>query len=228
MGACAQASSLFRDTRVEVIPNGIDVNRFRPIDRHAARELLTLPQDKKLVLFGAKGATSDRNKGFHLLVQALRELAVSTRSETVELLVFGSSEPDHAPDLGYRAHYLGWQHDDISLALLYAAADVFVFPSMQESLGYTTMEAMACGTPCVAFRQGGVPDLIDHRENGYLADPFEPADLARGITWVLEEAEYRTELSLRARAKVEEGFAQEKIADRHLALYREILHANGT
>jgi glycosyltransferase involved in cell wall biosynthesis len=96
-------------------------------------------------------------------------------------------------------------------------------PSIQESLGYTVMEAMACGTPCVAFNQGGVPDLIDHQHNGYLATPFKPADLAQGISWVLENEERRKELSLQSRRKVEQEFAVGKVAERHITLYRELL-----
>jgi glycosyltransferase involved in cell wall biosynthesis len=223
MAACAQASSLFRNTRVEVIPNGINVQIYKPLDKHTAREQFSLPSDKKLVLFGAKGTTSDRNKGFHLLAETMRELAAGSGRGTIELVIFGSADPDKLADLGFTAHYVGWQHDDVSLARLYSAADVFVLPSIQESLGYTVMEAMACGTPCVAFNQGGVPDLIDHQQNGYLAQPFDPSDLAKGITWLLEDGDRRKALSLQARQKVEQEFAIEKVSGRHLTLYRELL-----
>ena len=84
------------------------------------------------------------------------------------------------------------------------------------------MEAMACGTPCVAFNQGGVPDLVDHLQNGYLAHPYEPVDLTRGIAWVLENEGRRKRLSLQARQKVEQEFTVEKVAERHIALYREL------
>ena len=224
VAACAKASSLFRNLRIEVIPNGLDVNRFKPLGQRLARDVLSLPQKKKLILFGAKGWTSDRNKGFHLLAEALHKLASSIRlHDSIELLIFGSTEPDPPPDLGFKTHYLGWQNDDTSLAALYAAADVFVLPSLHESLGYTAMEAMACGTPCVAFNQGGVPDVIDHQQNGYLANPYEPADLAHGIAWVLEDKVRWNELASCARNKIIDSFALEKIAERHMALYREIL-----
>lgn len=222
MADCARSSSLFKDIRIEVIPNGIDLNRYRPVDKVVAREALALPQEKKLILFGAKSATQDRNKGFHLLVQALKELTDSTSHNDIELLLFGAAKSEPLPDLGFRIHSLGWLNDDISLALLYSAADVFVFPSQQESLGYTAMEAMACGTPCVAFRQGGVPDMIDHKLNGYLARPFEPADIAQGIAWVLGDKHRWAELSLSARQKVEHEFALEKVTEQHIALYREL------
>ena len=222
LAGSAGTSSLFHDKQIETIPNGLDLQSYRPIDKRLARKLLILPQDKKLILFGAMSSTRDRNKGFHLLVPALRELAGMGWRDRAGLLVFGSSEPDAPLDLGMDAHYMGHLHDDISLALLYAAVDVFVFPSIQEALGYTAMESMACGTPCVAFNQGGVPDLIDHEHNGYLARPFEPGDLAQGIAWILEDEERWQTLSLLARQKIVENFGFEKVAARYLDLYRKI------
>jgi glycosyltransferase involved in cell wall biosynthesis len=222
MAERARTSSLFCDARIEVIPNGIDVQRYRPFDKQIARELLSLPQDKKLILFGAKGATSDRNKGFHLLTEALSELGASTLSDRIELIVFGSSPPSQPPDYGFKTHYLGWQQDDVSLALLYAAADVFVLPSLQENLPYTVMEAMACGTPCVAFDQGGVSDLIDHKQNGFLAAPYDPADLASGIVWVLSSHESGADLAAQSRRKVQRAFDLKEVTGKHLALYDDI------
>ncbi len=222
MADCARSSSLFHDVRVEVIPNGIDTKRFAPVDRHTAREALSLPRDKKLLLFGAKGGGSDRNKGFHLLAEALGHLAASD-CEELELVMFGGATPSPPTISGFRTHDLGWQQDEERLIRLYSAADLFVFPSIQESLGYTAMEAMACGTPCVAFRQGGVPDLIDHQRNGYLARPYESADLALGIAWVLENNIIQGDLSGKARRKIEQEFSLQGIAQRHVTLYREIL-----
>jgi glycosyltransferase involved in cell wall biosynthesis len=228
MAECARKSSLFHDTRIEVIANGIDTSLFKPTDKRNARQSLSLPQDKKLVLFGAKSATQDRNKGFHLLLQALHELAGSEWRNEIELVVFGASHMGSSTDAGFKSHFMGWQNDDSILALLYAAADVFVLPSIQENLPYAAMEAMSCGTPCVAFRQGGVPDLIDHMQNGYLAAPFEPSDLARGIVWMLEDSERHEELVARSLQKVEQDFALGKVTERHMALYSELLNQSIT
>jgi glycosyltransferase involved in cell wall biosynthesis len=122
-----------------------------------------------------------------------------------------------------KVRYLGRLHDDISLVLAYAAADVFVAPSILENLSNTVMEAMACGTPCVAFNQGGMPDLVEHGRTGYLARPFESDDLAAGIGGVLEDDVARREMGQRSRRKVEEDFALDKVAQRYAALYREML-----
>jgi glycosyltransferase involved in cell wall biosynthesis len=223
---CARSSSLFRDARIEVIPNGLDLKRYKPVDRRFARDVLGLPQDRKLIVFGAKSGSEDRNKGLHLLASALRILKDAGRDHGTELVVFGSTASTTLARAGLKASYQGFLHDEVSLALLYAAADVFVAPSIQENLPYTVMEAMACGTPCVAFRQGGVPDLIEHERTGYLARPFEPEDLAHGIAWVLEDGDRWRALSSRAREKVEQEFELGLVARRYVDLYRDV--ARGT
>jgi glycosyltransferase involved in cell wall biosynthesis len=182
-----------------------------------------LPQDKQLVLFGALKATSDKRKGFHLLQPALQDLSKSGWQEGLELVIFGSSAPEKPLDLGFKTHYLGTLSDDLSLALVYSAADVFVLPSTQDNLPNTVLEAIACGTPCVAFNIGGMPDMIEHQKNGYLAQPYKIEDLAQGIAWVLENKERHRKLGDRAREKAEQEFTLEIQARRYLSLFTEIL-----
>lgn len=224
----ASSSSIFQHRRVEVIANGIDTNKYKPMNREILRSLLNLPQDKQLILFGAINATSSHRKGFHLLQPALQSLCKSGYQDKVELVVIGASQAAHQTDLGFRTHYLGKLSDDISLAQVYAAADVFVAPSIQDNLPNTVMEAIACGTPCVAFKIGGMPDMIEHQQNGYLAQSFEVEDLARGIVWVLENKERHQKLCDRAREKVEQEFTLELQARRYASLYNSILEKSNT
>lgn len=217
----ARSSSLFKDKRVEVVPNGLDVETYRPVDRRLARQLLGLPLDKKIILFGAWSLS--HWKGFHLLQGALQSLSMSGWHDKLELVLFGFSEPEEPIDLGIKAHYLGRLYDDISLALVYSAADVKVVPSLVESFGLTACESLACGTPVVAFNVSGLRDIIDHKQNGYLATPFEIEDLAQGIVWILEDDDRRNRLSKRAREKVEKEFTLELQAQRYLNLYSEAL-----
>ncbi len=227
MATCARASSLFCNSPIEVIPNGINTRLFAPCDQLIARNKLSLPQDKKLILFGAKGGTSDRNKGYHLLNEALHYLASSTAlRDTTELLVFGSTGQNESQNPHFKTHHMGWQHDETNLALHYAAADVFVLPSLHESLGFTVMEAMACGTPVVSFNQGGVPDLVDHLHNGYLAPAYDPVELARGIAWTVEDHSRWRMLSAHAREKILRVFTIEKVAEQHVRLYESMLCGN--
>jgi len=222
---CAGASSLFKDVRVEVIPNGLDLGRFSPADRGVAREVMGLPRDKKIILFGSVNSTGDPNKGFQFLREATELMAQHGWEEKAELVVFGSSEPASPPRLGLKTSYLGRIYDDDRLVLLYSAADVLVAPSIQENLSSTVMEAMACGTPCVAFDIGGMPDLIDHRHNGYLARPFRVDDLAQGMEWVISDHDRQSKLSETCREKVEREFSLEKVARKYLSIYYDISYA---
>lgn len=221
---CARSSSLFKHTRIEVIPHGLNTNKYKPIDKRVARELLHLPQDKQIVLFGASG--NDKNKGFYLLHPALQNLSVSGWQDKIEVLIFGPYQPDNSVDLGFKTQYLGRLQDDLSLALAYSAADVMVVPSMQESFGQTASESLACGTPVVAFNTTGLKDIVEHQQNGYLASPFEIEDLARGIAWILENSDRHQKLSSRSREKAEQEFTLELQARRYLSLFSEVVNKN--
>jgi glycosyltransferase involved in cell wall biosynthesis len=223
MADCARASSLFKHLRIETIPLGLDTDKYKPIDKRFARELLNLPQDKQLVLFGSANPASDPRKGFDLLRSALQKLATSSWQDRLELVVVGSSRPQEPIELGFESHYLGFMHDDLSLATIYAAADVTVVPSIQEAFGQMASESLCCGTPVVAFNDTGLKDVVDSQQNGYLANPFEIEDLAKGIVWVLEDPARYQKLQDRARAKGLQEFASEVQARRYLSLYKEIL-----
>jgi glycosyltransferase involved in cell wall biosynthesis len=223
LGDCAKASSLFHNKQVKVIPSCLDLSTFKPFDKQISRELLSLPQNKKIILFGAMNSTSDKRKGFQQLQLALQEMINNVPNTEVELLVFGSSGQNDMLNLELKTHYLGTLNDNISLALLYNAADVLIAPSIQENLANIVMESLACGTPCVAFDIGGMSDMIEHKYNGYLAKPFNIEDLAKGIEWVIEDENRWQILSHRARQKAEELFNVESVAQQYIELYNEIL-----
>lgn len=214
----SKSSSLLKDKRHFQLPNLIDTEQYSPIDKKLARKILDLSTHKKIVLFGAMGATSDPRKGFKELNQALFQL----NDNDIELVVFGSSEPKNPPKFNQKVHYLGQLHDDISLKILYNAVDVMVVPSLQENLSNAIMESLACGTPVVAFDVGGNSDLIDHKNNGYLAKPYDTQDLAQGINWVLHNNQYQ-QLCDNARTKVLTTFDSHIVAQQYIKLYQEIL-----
>jgi glycosyltransferase involved in cell wall biosynthesis len=124
--------------------------------------------------------------------------------------------------IGKLAPTLDRLNDDISLSLVYAAADVFIAPSVQDNLPNTVMESLACGTPWVAFDIGGMCDMIGHQQNGYLAKPFDIDDLAKGIIWVLEDEERLRKLGVNGRKKVEQNFSLEIQANNYLSVYQDI------
>jgi glycosyltransferase involved in cell wall biosynthesis len=219
MADCAQASSLFKGRKIKVIPFGLDTTVFQPMEQTLARRQLNLPQDKQLILFGAINATVDIRKGFHLLQAALKQLSQKSWKECTELVVFGSSSPDNSIDLGFTTHYLGHLQDDISLQMAYAAADVTVAPSIEEAFGQTASESLACGTPVVVFTNTGLKDIVEHQQNGYVANFCDPEDLARGIAWVLEEPNRHQTLRHNAREKALREYTFELQGHRYLSLY---------
>ena len=215
---CSSSSTLLKNKKHINLPNLIDTNIFKPFDKDKSRELWNLPKDKKLVLFGSISATSDVNKGFKELSQALHKLT----NKNIEFIVFGSSKPKESQEFGFKTRYLGHLHNDVSLVTLYSAVDVMIVPSLQEAFGQTASESMACGTPVVAFATTGLLDIIEHETNGYLAKPFETDDLACGIEWVLNTPDY-DELCVNARKKVLRDFDSAVVGNRYIELYEDIL-----
>lgn len=212
---CASQSAVLRHKRIEVIANPIDTGAFKPLDRREARYAFNLPLDKKLVLFGAADGTADPRKGFAYLREALSAFA---ESDGVELVIFGADDAGSI-DLDVPMRRTGNLHDNVSLNLLYSACDVFVLPALQDNLPNTLLEALACGTPCVAFDTGGVGDLLQHHENGYLAQLADAADLRRGIEWSLAQ-EWWPE---RIHQQVVERYAADRISEQYIGLYQSIL-----
>lgn len=219
----AKKSSIFKNCRVKVIPNGLNLNLFQQIAKKTARKIWNLPNSKKLILFGAISAASDHRKGYDLLYKGLKQLTTKW-SGKAELVVFGSSEPKNPHDFGFPVHYLGHLHDNVSLSLLYASADVMVVPSRQEAFGQTVSESFACGTPVVAFSVTGLIDIIDHRTNGYLAKPFDASDLSAGIDWILSDENRHKNLCIKAREKAAACFDIEVIAKKYADLYESIVN----
>ena len=220
---CARSSALMGDWPVTVIPNPIDTASWQPIDQRLARKLLGLPQDCPLLLFGAMGGSSDPRKGVDLLHAALALLCHEPTLQSLELVVFGQLAPQSPPQLGFPVHYTGHLHDDLSLRALYSAADVMVISSRQDNLPNTGLEAHACGTPIVAFSTGGLPDIIDDRVTGALAEPFEPASLATAIRWLLEDEQRLVKLGVAAREKAEYLWNPVRVAGLYLEVYRNAM-----
>lgn len=219
----ARTSSLLGDRPIQVIPNGLDTKVYQPLNTKVARDLLHLPQDKQLILFGAMRATSDLRKGWQFLQPTLQYLKQFGLQNKIELVIFGASEPEMPDDLVFPCHYLGQLHDDLTLAIMYAAADVTLAPSIQEAFGQIASESLACGTPVVAFGVTGLLDIVTHHQNGYLATPFNCQDLANGIDWVLGDRDRHQTLRYNARQKALQEFDQSLQAHRYQTLFNDIL-----
>lgn len=220
LASCARDSSLFADCRIKVIPNGLDTGIFRPNNPEIGRELFDLPQNRKLILFGSVGPLSDSRKGFEPLQASLTSLA--KQHDDTELVIFGTGEPEQPPDFGLPTHYIGYLDDEQSLSLLYSSADVTAVPSRYEGFGQTVTESLASGTPVVAFDATGPSDTIVHEQTGYLAEPYDPEDFARGLSWTLQDDERKDQLGRQARSRAVERYDHLRIAKKYRDLYEEI------
>lgn len=224
---CVSRSALMADWPVHTIPNTLNVDVFKPLDRSYCREILNFSKTAKLVLFGALGGGSDKRKGFDLLQQALGELAVNKElGFQYECVVFGQSKPQKSLNINFPIHWMGHLNDDWTLSLLYNAADVVVVPSRQDNLPQTGTEAQACGSPVVAFNTTGLADVVVHKETGYLAHPFDPKELAHGISWVLESKELHHNLSIAARKRAIRLWAPDVIVPQYLDVYQQAIELN--
>lgn len=220
MSARIADSSLLGKFPVSTIPNPFDFDSFKALSRSVSRTLLGLPQGPPIALFIAASGVADRNKGFDLLRAALPAL----QNAPIELAIVGPTPPGWTPKVDCKVHNLGVFADDLSIRAAFSAADVLVLPSRQETLATVAIEAMACGTPVVAFATGGLPDIVDHNANGYLARCFDPADLAHGIEWVLSHRSPK-ELRKKARKACVQKFDHRRVARRYAELYQEVVQS---
>lgn len=229
LGDVAARSGLLKNSPVRAIPNPIDTTQFQPApdaERAAFRQELGVSPTAFLVLFAAMKIGEER-KGFKYLLEALQMVRQANQQLPIEILVLGKSNPEELAALPYPVHALGLIHDTSQLARAYGVADLFVIPSLEDNLPNTVMEALACGTPVAGFATGGIPEMVGHLQEGYIAPQHDSAELARGIARMAQEtAATPGKMRSAARHKVEQHYANPVVATRYLDLYRELLAAS--
>jgi glycosyltransferase involved in cell wall biosynthesis len=219
MAGEVRASLLFGNREVHVLPNPLDTALYCAQERAAARRRFGLPAGRKLLLFGAWGATSDRRKGFHVLSEALRQLSGSGLAADTDLVLFGATGNRRVQ--GFNTHWLGVVGDEASMRQLYSACDVLAIPSLQDNLPNILAEAMACGLPAVGSDTGGIPDLVRHMKTGLLAAPGDAAQLAERLALLLRDAALRARIAVAARRAVEQFCDESAVAARYIDIYRQ-------
>lgn len=208
-------SSILGKFQHHYIPNGIDTNFFKPYDKNEARVKLDLPQEKKIILFVAEHL-EDKRKGLTYLHEALSLI----NQENVMLLTIGNG----SITTNHKVKNLGFISDINKLPLIYAAADVYVIPSIEDNLPNTVLESIACGTPVVGFNIGGIPDMITDNINGLLANNKNSIDLKNNILKIINDNTLQEKMKKQARDIAEKKFSQTLQAKRHINLYNMILN----
>lgn len=219
----AMKSGLLIGKRLSSIPNPINTNAFRPEDKREAKIHAGLPLDKRLILFVSQRVT-DKRKGMEYFIDAIKIMTDKhpEMKEDTGIAILGGHSEEIANQLSLPVYPLGYVNDERRIISTYNAVDVFVLPSLEDNLPNTIMEAMACGIPCVGFNTGGVPEMIDHQTNGYIAKYKDADDLSTGIRWILHDADYKM-LSQNALHKVATDYSQHSVAMKYIEVYNEAI-----
>lgn len=218
MAEQVKTSTLTKNWPVHVIPNPIDTEYWAPVSRSEARERFGFSQNAIVVMFGTGGGTKHHHKGGDLLLSCLGylEKQLDDLGDTREVVcaIFGEERPDELLG-GVKVRFLG-RLDDAGLKAAYSAADVMVVPSRLDNLPSTAIEAQACATAVVAFRVGGLPDIVEDGVTGRIVEPFNVEALAEAITWVVSDSNRCKQLGQAARERAERLWAPEIIAQHYV------------
>jgi len=212
----ARSSSLLSNTSVQSIPNTLDTQIFKPESNKK--------NGKYTILFQSMNI-NDKRKGLKYFLEALQIIETSHPdiAKQMELLIFGKNTASAIDDLSYTTSYLGVLKEQKDIAAAYNKSDIFVIPSLADNLPNTIMESLACGVPVVGFETGGIPEMVDHLVNGYIAQQKDAKALAEGIIWTISNKERYDTLSKAAVAKVHTAYTQKIVASKYIQVYKSIL-----
>ncbi|RWL22674.1 MAG: glycosyltransferase [Mesorhizobium sp.] len=216
----ARSSAVLKDRDIRVIPNSVMLDRFQPIAKAEARAALGLPNDRIVMAAGALNLANPR-KGSATLAALFEAYRGDQR---VHFAIFGQNLEQLVSPVPENFTQFGLLDDDVKLNRIYAAADLYLMPSLQESFGKVTVEAMASGTPVIAYDGTPAVDMVRNGETGWLVPNGDRAgflDAVRQACALPNGA--LAEMGKRARADVVENFSLASVAERHIELYRERL-----
>ena len=215
--------SLLNRFDIHHIPYGIDTQVYKPLDSENCRSVLGISSDKQVLMIGAHDL-NDFRKGSDLMLQALKGLPDTLKSSCL-LLTLGLGGKDLSERVGIKSLSLGYLTSDQLKAMAFSAADLFIFPTRADNLPLVLQESMACGTPMVSFKVGGVPDLVRPDITGYLANPEDANDFRNGIIKLLMDQKLRKQLAGNCREIAISEYSLELQAQRYMQLYHQVLHS---
>lgn len=224
LGYLTSKSKISGSYPVQVIPNPIDLDLFKPGDKSGIRKKRNWGQEEFLIVINAFKITHER-KGFRYILESLDILTYEKKVpiEKIRLIIIGEMDLDTLGSLPVNYNIMGYIKDPEKIIEINQAADVYVLPSLEDNLPNTILEALACGLPTVAFRIGGIPDMIHHLETGFLAEPESALSLAEGLIWIYHQAQKSPYLNLNSRKKAEESYSYKRIGEAYLNLYQSLL-----
>jgi glycosyltransferase involved in cell wall biosynthesis len=227
LAGCAGVSRLFKNVRVEVIPNSLEVDVFMPVPKAEAKQRLSLPEDTITLLFGAHSG-EEKRKGFGELIGAITyckshpEFQKLLDENKITVLCFGYPAKE-LTTIGIPIISLGYLDSEERVRDAYAASDMFILPSLEDNLPNTMLEALSCGTPVVAFDVGGIPDVVKDDVNGKLAPVKDTRLLAEAILDLILNPEKSAAMGKNGRKQIRDDYKLRVQAQHYTALYKEVL-----
>jgi len=212
--------SFLANHRTELIPNSVDLSTFRPLAQAIAREFLGIEPDRQVLLTAALNL-DDRCKGSDLLIDALGALPSQVKDRT-SLLTVGKLRRRVDRIAGIRSRNLGLLADEHFMAIAYSAADLLVLPARSDMLSKVALESIACGTPVVSFKVGGLPEVVHPGETGALAEPEDTQGFRNAIVGLLEDGDLRSRMRVDCRTRAESEFSLDECVDSHIRLYASV------
>lgn len=217
----AEASGLLKRQQIHAIPNGVDTDLFRPVQKTIARRALGIKEEGQAVLF-VSGFLDDPIKGYAFFEEALCRLHDAGRLPGLQVLLVGRGEGGQRLKDRFLVRELGYFQDAASMALAYAAVDLYVMPSILDNFPSVVLESLACGTPVISFETGGIPEMVRHGVNGLVARNRDAEELASHILTAMEDHELRRRMGEEALKSIQLSFNPTLQVERYLQLYRKV------
>jgi glycosyltransferase involved in cell wall biosynthesis len=209
----ADNSTLLKGKRIYQVYNSVS-KKFQKLQTNSFREENNIDEGKKIIGFGANYINSPY-KGFAFLLAALKILGKMDETENMEILVFGSNLSETIiNEIPFKVHYTGYLNTEEAICKAYNAMDVFVVSSIADNLPTTVLESLTCGTPVVGFKTGGIPEMVVHKKNGYLAEKNDVTDLCNGIKYCVEN---------KIQGYLSNDFSAEEIMNSHFSILKEVI-----
>jgi glycosyltransferase involved in cell wall biosynthesis len=218
---CSKKSVISNNFNIKKIPWPIDTNIFKKLDKTTVRKFYNLPINRKIILFNSFSGIYNKRKGWDLFIKAINKADID-----VDIMVIGNgSNKTIENQVKKKIHWMGKTENDKDLVKMINCGDLLVLPSRMDNLPQTGMEAQACGLPIVAFNSNGIKDLINHKIDGYLAEPFNPESLGNGIKWVLKKIKKNNVIINNCINKSKKNWDIKKVGKIYRKLYSNILKA---
>ncbi len=219
----AKQSKLMSKWNIHHVPYPIDLDVFKKYNKLESRKKNNIPQDSIVILFGAVQATTDKRKGFDLLIKSLNKIKSNKKIIGV---VFGSQKSINVENINMKIIYKKHLSDLSDIISLYSCADIMAIPSRQDNLPLIAMEASACSLPIVSFDIGGLPDIVNNGKNGFLTKPFNTEKFANSLSLLIDNVELREKMSLASRKLCSEKFNYKTVANQYLEIYKKVILKN--